>query len=360
MAFVTRWIRAIVAGLTALVSCTLGFAYFAKPGSRPVSPGDGRRPGVAAARAQVPRAVVDQTEYDFGVMDPRTRGEHEFLVKNGGDAPLQLKEGSTTCKCTVAELPGAAVAPGEVGRVRLRCNLQRLSAAGVGESPETRQGDWLRAPAAGLVLEAAIDKDVLRRQEAGIVDSGRDGPLPRVEVDVRAVQLARPSLSDPRDVSALLARAGVQLRPVRAWPLSTSPVHHADRSRIEIPVHPCLPEEPLEVDRRFDRPGAAVSVRRRPLDKRAAPPRLAPPIRAVRRDRRPTGRQRQHHRKTQLDSHPFTSGQESAGSTTRLFCTMAARFTIAQPTEAAGGVALAVPVLGGASMPPSGLSSGIS
>jgi hypothetical protein len=44
---------------------------------------------------------------------------HRFEVKNVGDAPLTLRVGSTTCKCTVGEVAGKAVPPGEATHVLL-------------------------------------------------------------------------------------------------------------------------------------------------------------------------------------------------------------------------------------------------
>jgi hypothetical protein len=49
-------------------------------------------------------------------------GRHEFVVRNAGDAPLQLRPGGTTCKCTLAELPRDAVPPGGEARVALHWN----------------------------------------------------------------------------------------------------------------------------------------------------------------------------------------------------------------------------------------------
>lgn len=65
---------------------------------------------VAPRRA--PRVVLDRTEYDFGVFEVGQKGRHTFTVRNAGDADLALRLGSTTCKCTLAELKLATVPPG--------------------------------------------------------------------------------------------------------------------------------------------------------------------------------------------------------------------------------------------------------
>jgi hypothetical protein len=69
--------------------------------------------------AGLPRAAVAITDYDFGMMDPMTTGTYDFEIKNVGTAPLQLKLGPTSCKCTLSGLSADKLAPGQVGKVRL-------------------------------------------------------------------------------------------------------------------------------------------------------------------------------------------------------------------------------------------------
>mgnify|MGYP001016217990 CR=1 FL=1 len=66
-----------------------------------------------------PRVQVDSTEYDFGRMDLDLKGEHEFVLRNTGNAPLRMESGPTTCSCTVSSLGQNELPPGGVTRVRL-------------------------------------------------------------------------------------------------------------------------------------------------------------------------------------------------------------------------------------------------
>jgi hypothetical protein len=77
-------------------------------------------PASAAAPATHPRLELPQTEHDFGTMNALSEGKHEFVVRNVGEAPLALKVGSTSCKCTVAGLEREMIAPGEEASVVLR------------------------------------------------------------------------------------------------------------------------------------------------------------------------------------------------------------------------------------------------
>jgi len=78
-----------------------------------------------ASLAGRPRAGVSEPQHDFGVMDPLTVGEHDFVIRNSGTTPLKLRTGPTTCKCTVSGLARGEVPPGESTTVRLTWNTGR-------------------------------------------------------------------------------------------------------------------------------------------------------------------------------------------------------------------------------------------
>lgn len=79
----------------------------------------------AAGEQPAPQAVVDGPEFDFGIMDPLTVGTHVFIIRNAGPGPLDLRRGSTTCKCTLSELSDGVVPPGGQAQVRLEWNTGR-------------------------------------------------------------------------------------------------------------------------------------------------------------------------------------------------------------------------------------------
>ncbi len=72
-----------------------------------------------------PRVMVEGNVHDFGRLDPLTVHEHTFVIRNTGDQSLELTEGPTTCKCTLAELSSHTVAPGEKTTAVLRWNTGR-------------------------------------------------------------------------------------------------------------------------------------------------------------------------------------------------------------------------------------------
>ncbi len=91
----------------------------AAPPARDVSNQAVRDQATGEQPQSAPRIEVDATTHDFGEMNPLQIGQHEFIVRNVGDAPLELKSERSTCKCTVAELADGAIPPGGEAKVVL-------------------------------------------------------------------------------------------------------------------------------------------------------------------------------------------------------------------------------------------------
>jgi len=64
-----------------------------------------------------PKAVLENGMHEFGSIELGQTGRHIFVIRNEGDAPLELTKGLVQCKCTVPEIPKdtiISVAPGDV------------------------------------------------------------------------------------------------------------------------------------------------------------------------------------------------------------------------------------------------------
>jgi hypothetical protein len=68
---------------------------------------------------KLPRAEVDETHYNFGTMQRGTKKSHRFVIRNTGDAPLKVRAGTTSCKCTLSEVSEAAISPGGSTEVKV-------------------------------------------------------------------------------------------------------------------------------------------------------------------------------------------------------------------------------------------------
>lgn len=93
------------------------------PGKAPVS----TTPTSATARA--PKAlVVGGERYDFGKMERYGKGEHSFVIRNVGNAPLKITLGHITCKCTVGSLGKGQLEPGEQTSIKLEWEAKTMEA----------------------------------------------------------------------------------------------------------------------------------------------------------------------------------------------------------------------------------------
>lgn len=63
--------------------------------------------------------MLDEPNFDFGMMAPGSEGEHIFRVKNVGSDDLRLRLGASTCKCTFGDLEREVLAPGEETDIKL-------------------------------------------------------------------------------------------------------------------------------------------------------------------------------------------------------------------------------------------------
>lgn len=76
-----------------------------------------------------PKAVTDETLYNFGGMELGEKKQHTFLLKNEGEDTLVIAKGASTCKCTVSDLPSNEIAPGEAAEVNLEWEPKGISTA---------------------------------------------------------------------------------------------------------------------------------------------------------------------------------------------------------------------------------------
>jgi hypothetical protein len=67
-----------------------------------------------------PKAVIDETEFDFGRMEVGDEQSHAFTIRNEGEAPLVIKQGPTTCQCTVSNVEKDQVAVGDSATITLK------------------------------------------------------------------------------------------------------------------------------------------------------------------------------------------------------------------------------------------------
>ncbi len=122
-------IGAVVCGLA--IGAGMAWSEFAGEESR--IPGSGPPPTHtpqdafnATTGEGIPRVVVEGGEmrdgrivHNFGAIEFGETGRHTFIFKNEGTAPLVLKKGHFSCKCTLADLAEEPIPPGGSAEILL-------------------------------------------------------------------------------------------------------------------------------------------------------------------------------------------------------------------------------------------------
>lgn len=66
-----------------------------------------------------PKIQIPERTFNFGSVGPKDVVEHEFIIRNVGNAPLTISRAYTTCGCTTAEFSAKVIQPGEVATINL-------------------------------------------------------------------------------------------------------------------------------------------------------------------------------------------------------------------------------------------------
>lgn len=75
-----------------------------------------------AAAADAPVMSFKETTHDFGSIKDGEVVKHTFTFTNTGQSPLVIESATSTCGCTVPEVPKEPVAPGAEGKLEVEFN----------------------------------------------------------------------------------------------------------------------------------------------------------------------------------------------------------------------------------------------
>jgi copper(I)-binding protein len=73
---------------------------------------------VTAAFAAPELTVVD-ANFNFGTIPQGKKVQHNFVIRNSGDAPLQIKDVTVSCGCTAAKPSSTLLAPGKSAEIQV-------------------------------------------------------------------------------------------------------------------------------------------------------------------------------------------------------------------------------------------------
>lgn len=80
------------------------------------------------AQAGKPKAVPVEPIKDFGVVPKGETVVHDFVIRNDGDAPLQITDVRPACGCTVVDYD-KTIAPGQTGKVHAEVDTATFNGA---------------------------------------------------------------------------------------------------------------------------------------------------------------------------------------------------------------------------------------
>jgi Protein of unknown function (DUF1573) len=202
-------------------------------------PGLAEGPPLAETVENAPRVEIDEAHYNFGTMQRGTTKSHEFTIKNVGTAPLKLTVGQTSCKCTLGDVSGKPVAPGESTQVRLEWSAKS------DQGPFRQTATVLTNDPLQSQVELAIEGEI--HETSGVMppqlafDKVPVGESKSAEVYVMAMlqddlTVSEAELSDP----ALRDKFDVRIEPVEAADKLPNPAAK-EGVRITLTAKPGLP-----------------------------------------------------------------------------------------------------------------------
>lgn len=76
------------------------------------------------------RVVIDKKEIDVGAVrkDSLDRN-YTVMLRNSGDAPLKIKDVSTSCFCTLVDYPKEIILPGDSAMINITLQTKEMSLA---------------------------------------------------------------------------------------------------------------------------------------------------------------------------------------------------------------------------------------
>ncbi|MCO6456802.1 MAG: DUF1573 domain-containing protein [Pirellulaceae bacterium] len=194
-----------------------------------------------------PRAVVVNGEvHSFGTMERDTNAEHVFVVKNVGDAPLNMEKGETTCKCTVSEMVDNSIPPGGSAKITLR-----WTAADPGETVEFRQVARFRTndpnrPLIELIISGFITQSIRATPEELLVDRLSANEENLAYFNLFAYQHQRVEVLEYRlQPEAIAEHFTLEFRPLTSEELQSDP-KAVSGQRVTVRIRPGLPLGKLE------------------------------------------------------------------------------------------------------------------
>ncbi|NCY01936.1 MAG: DUF1573 domain-containing protein [Planctomycetia bacterium] len=177
------------------------------------------------ATGAAPAVEVPETLFNFGTVGVGGKGDHEFVIRNAGDAPLEITRGATSCSCTVSDFEEAdggsaqarIIPPG--GSTKLRVQWRGKGDGGPFRQQASVSTNDPRRPQVAFVVEGVVIPTY--RVSPPIVTWPKLSAGEGAEARVRVVTFGR----EPPVVESIIARDD---KTSQFYSLASTPLGEAD------------------------------------------------------------------------------------------------------------------------------------
>lgn len=106
-----------------------------------------------------PRLMIEETVFEAGTVQPDSVIHHAFVVKNEGDAVLNIKSVRPGCGCSVAKYD-KTIAPGESGKIDITVMVHKSwGGARLSKTAWVLSDDPVSSQAKVTILASVADSD---------------------------------------------------------------------------------------------------------------------------------------------------------------------------------------------------------
>jgi len=145
---------------------------------------------MTAAAFAAAELTVEQGSYNFGSVAQGKKVQHNFVIKNSGDAPLQIKQLNVSCGCTAATPSSSQIPPGKTAEIKVVFDSTNF--AGKVQKSVAMVTNAAKNPNYNLIVEGTV--------------------LEELQVGPRQVSLGQVKAGSPREVSVTVTNNGTALR----------------------------------------------------------------------------------------------------------------------------------------------------
>lgn len=154
--------------LTSIIAAGLlvsSFNLFAADAQKPKTESEAKAPAKEAAEEKAPRLSIVEPVKDFGTIAKGEKLDWSFVIKNTGNADLQIIAAKPGCGCTVADFD-KVIKPGETGKVS--AHVDTTNFAGPIAKGVTVESNDPNNPTSQLTIHAIV-KPYVEASPAGFV-----------------------------------------------------------------------------------------------------------------------------------------------------------------------------------------------